>query len=242
WPCRGRWRSPLAAGIVVTVLLPLLFVVWLGYAIAATRAAEEDPSQGPPAWRLSGRLLTDGVWASLAVALTVAPFALAWNPLAALLLSAGVGPAGDAALAQLYAHVFALLALALPWGLVALLVLPHSIAAFAASGKPADLFNFAEAVRDVRRDFVTWNVAAAGRRRSRQRHRAVRPRPGDPRRAGGRHPAAREQTPTDGGARTPAPHPRCLRRPRPPGRRFRPGPVPAEGGRDPQPADLPGLP
>ena len=161
WPFRGRWRSPLAAGIVVTALLPLLFVVWLGYAIAATRAAEEDPSQGPPAWRLSGRLLTDGVWASLAVALTVAPFALAWNPLAALLLSAGVGPAGDAALAQLYAHVFALLALALPWGLVALLVLPHSIAAFAASGKPADLFNFAEAVRDVRRDFVTWNVAAA---------------------------------------------------------------------------------
>ena len=161
WPFRGRWRSRWAAGIVGVVLLPLLFLPLLGYAIAATRAAEEDPSMGPPAWRISGRLLADGFWTALAVLLTWLPFVLAWNPLATVLFNAHVSPSHDALLADVYAHVIAFFALALPWGLVALLVLPHATAAFAATGKPGDLFNFAAAIRGVRRDFTTWNVAAA---------------------------------------------------------------------------------
>ena len=161
WPFRGRWRSRWAAGIVGVVLLPLLFLPLLGYAIAATRAAEEDPSMGPPAWRISGRLLADGFWTALAVLLTWLPFVLAWNPLATVLFNAHVSPSHDVLLADVYAHVIAFFALALPWGLVALLVLPHATAAFAATGKPGDLFNFAAAIRGVRRDFTTWNVAAA---------------------------------------------------------------------------------
>ena len=143
------------------LLLPVLFIPLLGYAIAATRAAEEDPSTGPPAWRVSARLMADGFWTALAVLLTLLPFALAWNPLASVLFAAGVSPSHDPGLAGIYAHVIAFLALALPWGLVALLVLPHATAAFAASGNPADLFNVAAAVRGVGRDFATWNVAAA---------------------------------------------------------------------------------
>jgi hypothetical protein len=137
-------------------LLPILFIPLLGYATAATRAAEEDPSEGPPAWRVSISLVSDGFWTALAVLLTGLPFALAWNPLSSILFSAGVS-----GLAGIYAHVIAFFVLALPWGLVALLVLPHATASFAATRKPSDLFNFVAAVRGVRRDFATWNVAAA---------------------------------------------------------------------------------
>src|SRR2546427_562503 len=44
------------------------------------------------------------------------------------------------------------------FGILAVLLLPLATAAFAARGKPADLFNFAAALRGVRRDFATWNV------------------------------------------------------------------------------------
>src|SRR2546430_12367974 len=124
-------------------------------------AAEQDPSQGPPAWRMSASLLADGFWTALAVLLTLLPFAIAWDPLSSAFFNAGVSPTRDAALSGIHAHVVAVFALALPWGLVALLVLPHATASFAATGKPADLFNLAAAVRAVRRDFATWNVAAA---------------------------------------------------------------------------------
>jgi len=161
WPFRGRWRSRWAAGVVCLALLPILFIPLLGYAIAATRAAEEDSSQGPPPWRISWRLLADGLWTALAVLLTWLPFVLAWNPLATVLFKARLSPSSDELLADIYAHVLAFFALALPWGLVALLVLPHATAAFAATGRPRDLFNFAAAIRGVGRDFTTWNVAAA---------------------------------------------------------------------------------
>ena len=153
WPFRGQWRSTWAIGIVVVLLLPLLFIALLGYAIAATRAAEKNPSAGPPTWRVSARLLSDGLWTSVAVLLTVAPFALILDPLAMLLRGARTG--------EPYAHVVAFFVLALPWGLVALLHMPHATAAFAASGKRLDLFNVRASVRDVRRDFMTWNAAAA---------------------------------------------------------------------------------
>ena len=135
------------------LLLPLLFVPLLGYAIAATRAAEADPSQGPPAWRFSIRLLADGFWTALAVLLTMLPFAVALNPLAAALHA--VMPR------EPLAHLVAFFVLALPWGLVALLFLPHATATFAASGVPRDMFDVRGALRGVRRDFMTWNVAAA---------------------------------------------------------------------------------
>jgi hypothetical protein len=134
-------------------LLPILFVPLLGYAIAATRAAEHDPPEPPPPWTISLQLLSDGFWTSLLVMLTLLPYAIVLNPLAGALRVAMHG--------EPYAHVIALLVLALPWGLVALAVIPHATAAFAASGDPRDLFDVRAALQGVRRDFMTWNVSAA---------------------------------------------------------------------------------
>ncbi len=161
WPFRGAWRSTWPAGVLTVLLVPILFVPLLGYAVAATREAERDPAQGPPRWRLSGRLLADGLWASLAVGLLTVPFALALNPLAAALFGANVWRSSDPALSQLNVHVIALFLLALPWGLLLLLVMPHATSRFAASGKPLDLFDFAASIRGVVSDFATWNLAAA---------------------------------------------------------------------------------
>ena len=138
--------------MVAVVLLPLLFIPLFGYAVAATRAAEKDPAQGPPAWPFTTGLITDGLWASLAVALTLLPFALLWGPLSEL-LGRGIDP--------FTAGVVAVLLLALPWGLLALLHMPHATAAFATSGNPRDMLDLAGAVRRVRGDFATWNIVAA---------------------------------------------------------------------------------
>jgi hypothetical protein len=161
WPFRGDWRPTWAVGVLCVLLLPLLFIPLLGYAVAATRAADEDPSHAPPAWRWSGRLVADGFWTSLAVLLLAAPFLIAFNPLANFFFGAHVLPSSGQALSQAYARVIAALVLALPWGLLSLLLMPHATAAFAASGRPQDLFNFAAAIRGVSHDFATWNVAAA---------------------------------------------------------------------------------
>jgi hypothetical protein len=88
----------------------------------------------------------------VAIVLTLIPFALVWSPLSEL-LSRGVDP--------LTARVLAVLLLALPWGLLALLHMPHATSAFAASGSPRDMLDLAGAVRGVRRDFATWNLVAA---------------------------------------------------------------------------------
>ena len=106
-------------------------------------------------------MLADGLWASLAVGLLTVPFALALNPLAAALFDAHVWRSNDAALSQLNVHVIALFLLALPWGLLLLLVMPHATSRFAASGKPLDLFDFPDALRKVKRHFPAWNLAAA---------------------------------------------------------------------------------
>ncbi|HKW70007.1 MAG TPA: DUF4013 domain-containing protein [Candidatus Dormibacteraeota bacterium] len=153
WPFRTRGRSSWALGLIAVLLLPLLFIPLLGYAVAATRAAEDDPSAGPPPWHLGLRLLSDGVWTSIAVLVMVLPFALLLNPLAGLLRSTS--------LQEPYAHVVALFILALPWGVVALLHMPHATARFAAGGRPSDLIDVRASLRGVRQDFVTWNVAAA---------------------------------------------------------------------------------
>ncbi|MGH7764171.1 MAG: DUF4013 domain-containing protein [Candidatus Dormibacteraceae bacterium] len=161
WPFRGRWRSKWAVGLVAVLFLPVLFVIVLGYAIAATRQAEVDPSEGPPTWRLSRRLVTDGIWATLAVLLASVPFIAVFNLLAGALFDARVWPSHDAGLAHFYARVLALLILALPWGIVLLVVMPHATATFAAGGRPRDMFDVVAAARGVRRDFATWNLAAA---------------------------------------------------------------------------------
>ena len=161
WPFRGDWRPRWAIGLLMVLFLPLTFPLVLGYAIAATRAAGSEPAQGPPAWGLSRRLLTDGLWTALAILLICLPFVLALPPLANVLFGAHIWRSTDPVVSVLFARVLAGCLLALPWGLVLLLVMPHAAASFAASGRPADLLNYWAAIRGVRRDFATWNLAAA---------------------------------------------------------------------------------
>ncbi len=161
WPFRGEWKSRWSVGLVTVLLLPIAFIPLLGYAIAATREAEDRPASGPPRWEVSGRLISDGFWTTVVVVLLTAPFVLLLNPLAGRLFDAHLFGGSDAPVSQLYAHAVALFALALPWGLLLLLHVPHATARFAASGKAADLFDLPASVRGVRRDFATWNLAAA---------------------------------------------------------------------------------
>jgi hypothetical protein len=162
WPFRGAWRSSWLVGVPVVLFLPILFIPLLGYAIQATRASEDDPEQGPPAWRWSVRLITDGIWTAVAVMLVALPFIAAFNPLAGALYASHVWHTADAGQSLFYARVLALLVLALPLGIALLLLMPQATARFAASGRARDLFDFATALRRVRLDFATWNLAAAG--------------------------------------------------------------------------------
>jgi hypothetical protein len=161
WPFKGDWKSTWLPGLIAVLLLPITFIPLLGYAIAATRAAETDPAAGPPGWKPALRLLSDGFWTALVIALLTAPFALVLNPLAKFLFANHIAHVSDAAQSQLYAHVVAAFILALPWGLLLLLLMPHATARFANTGNPTDLFNFPAAVQSVRNDFATWNLAAA---------------------------------------------------------------------------------
>lgn len=148
WPFRGEWPLRFAVGSLMVLLLPIAFIPLLGYAIAATSAALAN--QSPPPLRLSARLLTDGFWTAAVLLLLSAPFALLWSPLAhAIPLSHG------------YAQITAAFLLALPWGLVILLLMPHGTGRFAASGRPRELFDFPKTIREVKRDFPMWNLAAA---------------------------------------------------------------------------------
>jgi Protein of unknown function (DUF4013) len=161
WPFRGKWKSKWIAGLVSVLLVPVAFIPLLGYAVAATRQAELDASTGPPTWKLSGRLLSDGFWTAVVVVLLTAPFALLLNPLARWLFDAHVMRGTDVPVSQLYAHTIALFVLALPWGLLLLIHMPHATARFALSGRAVDLFDLPGSIRAVRRDFTTWNLAAA---------------------------------------------------------------------------------
>jgi Protein of unknown function (DUF4013) len=142
WPFRARLSTWLG-GAAAVLLLPIAFVPLLGYAVDATRAR----GSAPPPWRLSIRLFQDGFWLATAITLTLLPFAVV---LIALSKAIGGIPL-----------VIAFFVLALPWGLVALLLLPHATAAFARSGRPRDLFDAGASLRGVRRDFATWNVVVA---------------------------------------------------------------------------------
>ena len=161
WPFRGDWRPKWVLGLVCVAFLPLLFIPLLGYAIQATRAAEIDPSQGPPPWRPSVSLVLAGAWMSFAILLSTVPFVLLFNPLADFLYGANVGNFDNPELANFSAHVLAALLLSLPWGLFLLLLMPHATARFAASYEIHDMLDVVASVRAVARDFSTWNVAAA---------------------------------------------------------------------------------
>lgn len=161
WPFRGEWRSKWLIGLVMVVLLPITFIPLLGYAVAATRGAAADPAAGPPSWALSRRLLADGFWVALAVTLIAAPFALALGPLSSLIDSAPLWHVSDPNLSRLYSELVAIFILALPWGLVMLLLMPHATKRFALSGRPENLFDVPAAIGGVGRDFATWNLAAA---------------------------------------------------------------------------------
>jgi hypothetical protein len=161
WPFRGEWRSRWLVGVLMVLLAPIAFIPLLGYAVAATRSASIDPAGGPPRWALSSRLLADGLWIAIAVLLIATPFVLASGPLGLLIEQFHLWRVTDPAVSRLYANLAADFALALPWGLVMLLLMPHATVRFAASGRPIDLFDFRAAVRGVVRDFATWNLAAA---------------------------------------------------------------------------------
>ena len=161
WPFRGHWKSSWIIGLLTVLLLPVAFIPLLGYAVAATREAEQDASTGPPKWMLSGRLLSDGFWTAVVVVLLTAPFALLVNPLAGWLFDAYVMRGTDVPVSQLYAHTIALFVLALPWGLLLLIHIPHATGRFAHSGRAVDLFDLPASIEAVRRDFTTWNLAAA---------------------------------------------------------------------------------
>jgi Protein of unknown function (DUF4013) len=161
WPFRGEWRSKWLVGLAMVLLLPIAFLPLLGYAVAATRWAATDPTRGLPRCVPSIRLLTDGFWIAVAVLLVAAPFALVHGPIATVIGQAHLWHVSDPALSRLYANLAAGFALALPWGLVMLLLLPHATVRFAVSGRPIDLFDFPLALRAVFRDFTTWNLAAA---------------------------------------------------------------------------------
>jgi Protein of unknown function (DUF4013) len=161
WPFRGEWKSRWIPGLLAVLLLPVAFVPLLGYAIAATRQAELDPAEGPPPWRFSRRLLLDGVWTAGVVVLFTAPFVLLANPLAEWIFNAHIWHVSDSPLSQLYSHTAAVFLLALPWGLLLLIHMPHATARFAQSSNPTHLFDLPASIRAVRSDFAIWNLAAA---------------------------------------------------------------------------------
>jgi len=138
-------------------VLPLGAIPLLGYAVGCTRDADAG---GPPPWRFSPRLLSDGLWVLLAIAVIAAPFVLVAIPIARALHVVALWHSSGTLL-DVEAGTAAALILALPWGLAMLAVMPHAVARFAASGSARDLFDYAAALRGVRRDFATWNVVAA---------------------------------------------------------------------------------
>ena len=161
WQFRGAWRSRFVVGALMVLLLPVAFIPLLGYAIEATRAAVSEGAQAPPEWRPTPRMIADGFWTAILLLLLSVPFILALNPLADAIESAHLWHVSDQPLSHAYAHMAATLVLALPWGLLLLLLMPHAASRFAGSGRPRDLFDLAASLRGVKRDFPTWNLVAA---------------------------------------------------------------------------------
>lgn len=155
WPFRGRRLAVWVPGLVAILFLPVGFVPVMGYAVAAVRAADGEP----PPWRI-GEVLAAGVWVALAVALLTAPFVLLGIPLSSTLHSSALWHSSGTLL-DVEAVTSAALILALPWGLVLLLLLPHATARYASTHRARHLFDFATSLRGVQRDFAAWNVTVA---------------------------------------------------------------------------------
>lgn len=151
WPFRGRWHSAWLIGVVLMLFSPVTFIAILGYAIEAVRAAERDPSQGPPPWRWSARLFWDGGWTALGILAITAPFAIAYGSIFDHLPESG----------SLVSDVLVLFSLALPWGVALLVLMPHCSTRFAATSHWNDIFDFGGAIRGVTRNFAAWNATAA---------------------------------------------------------------------------------
>jgi hypothetical protein len=145
---------------VVVLLLPVTFVLLLGYAVASTRAARSHPADGPPQWGFSARLLADGAWVALTIGFLTLPFAVLADLLAGALSSPGLWHSSDPLL-HVEGWTVAVLIAALPWGIVLLFLMPHATARFANTGRAPDLFDFPASLRSVRRDFASWNIAVA---------------------------------------------------------------------------------
>ena len=142
--------------MLAILFLPLTFVPVLGYAIEATRAATNRPGAGPPSWRL----YPGGHWVAMALLLLTAPFAVAGFFLAGALHVPALWHSGGTLL-DVEAVTAAALILALPWGIVLLLLMPHATARYAVSLRARDLFDFGSSLRSVRREFPEWNVTVA---------------------------------------------------------------------------------
>ena len=156
WPFRGSWRQPWLIGVIAILFLPLTFVLVLGYAVAAVRAAGQQAGQGPPAWRL----YPGGQWVALALLLLTAPFVLV-GMFVSTALHIGALWHSNGTLLDVESFTAAALILALPWGIVLLLLMPHATARYAATQRARDLFDFVDSLRSVRRDFAAWNVTVA---------------------------------------------------------------------------------
>ena len=146
-------------GIAAVALFPLTFVAVLGYAVSAVRAADGRPSQGPPAWRIRD-IYGPGRWIALALFVLTAPFVVLALPLSSALAIPQLWRS-QGSLLDVEAWVTAGLILALPWGILLLVLMPHAVARYATSLQARDLFDFASSLRSVRREFATWNLVIA---------------------------------------------------------------------------------
>jgi Protein of unknown function (DUF4013) len=142
--------------VIAILFLPLTFVLVLGYAVAAVRAADEHPGQGPPAWHV----YPGGYWVALALLLLTAPFVLVGIFVSSALHIATLWHSSGTLL-DVESFTATVLILALPWGIVVLLLMPHATARYAATRRARDLFDFPNSLRSVRRDFAAWNVTIA---------------------------------------------------------------------------------
>jgi len=155
---RGAGRAWLA-GLPLLLLFPLTFVLVFGYALQATRAALADPEAPPPGLRPDGRLLLDGAATSALVLVLTVPFAaLAWTASAAV--SNVLHPTHDAFFDRAYALLASGVLIAIPWGLVLLLLVPANVAAYAVSGRLGDLVDPVLAFRRVSERLLDWNLAS----------------------------------------------------------------------------------
>ena len=146
--------------MVLVLLLPVTFVLVLGYAVECVRASDLAPANGPPGWGALGRIARSGAWMSIAVGVLTLPFAFG----ALLLTSALHVPAlwgSSGTLLDVESFTAAALITALPWGLLLLVLMPHATARYAGTERASDLFDFAASIRSVRREFGAWNLAIA---------------------------------------------------------------------------------